>query len=265
VLQLQIETINHCNAACVFCPYPRMTRPKGIMADHLFCKIITEAVGIPQISQVTLTGLGEPLLDPHIISRVALIHQLMPRVTVDLYTNGSYLRPAMSEALADAGITDIYVSLNATTRDKRLQIMRLDDYNKVIQYIAHAASLKKFRIIVKGIVTKDLMENDEPDQFRALWGEAAFLHLEGNWAGEMWPVRIRPTAACSRALRQIMVLQDGRVSLCCFDSEGDVVFGDLNHQTIKEVFNGPLALSYREAHSEGRRSKMKLCATCTAI
>jgi hypothetical protein len=98
-------------------------------------------------------------------------------------------------------------------------------------------------------------------------GGDAFLTLEGNWAGAVWKLRTKAvlTQACSRALGQIMVLQDGRVSLCCFDGDGREILGDLNHQTIREVFNGERATAIRLAHSEGRRNEISLCAGCTGI
>jgi radical SAM protein with 4Fe4S-binding SPASM domain len=81
----------------------------------------------------------------------------------------------------------------------------------------------------------------------------------------MWPVRRVPRTPCRRAMNQIMVLWDGRVSLCCFDAEGAVILGDLNHQSLRDVYNGTIALGIRQAHHEGRRGELALCKDCTAI
>jgi MoaA/NifB/PqqE/SkfB family radical SAM enzyme len=248
-----------------------MKRAKGVMSAELFGKIIDDAAGIDKITKVTLTGLGEPLLDPQLMTRLKYVRDKMPKVDIDLYTNGALLKPEMTDALNLTGINTVNVSLNAVDARKRRDIMRLDDFEKVCGYIDYAIAHGKFFTVVKGIVTKDLMENHESEAFLRRWGGPtdigghAFLHLEGNWAGDTWPVRVKPTTPCSRALQQIMVLQDGRVSLCCFDGEGEVIFGDLRDQSLRDVFNGPLALEYRTAHNEGRRGEMKLCATCTAI
>ena len=274
-LQLQLETCNICNADCVFCSYSQMTRPKGTMDLGLYRRLIDEVVTLPLIERVTLTGLGETLLDRYLIERIRYAKRRLPKsVAVDLYTNGSYLRRPMTDALIAAGLDVLYVSLNAVTREKRREIMRVDDYDEVVRYIdyAVAAGMGKMQVIVKAIASKDLMENGEHERFQEQWGGdwqqggGAYLHLEGNWAGAMGQaMRTKPVTACNRALTQIMVLWDGRVSLCCFDGFGEVILGDLNRQTIREVFNGEQAAGIRRAHVEGRRQELPLCRTCTAI
>lgn len=277
-MQLQLETIAVCNAKCVFCPYPTMKRPRGLMTMPLFSKIVEEAVGLDRIESITLTGLGETLMDRHLIERIKLVRQMSKRsILVDLYTNGSYLTNRMIDDLLSAGLDVLYISLNASRADRRKEIMGLADYDYVKRQARYAIDrFGRFpsgqpRVLVKAVMSKDLMEGDDHEAFLAEWGGDfrhggnAFLHLEGNWAGAVWPVRIRPTTACSRALSQIMVLWDGRVSLCCFDGEGDVVLGDLNSQTIREVFAGETAVKIRQAHVDGRRGELPLCGTCTAI
>jgi hypothetical protein len=261
-LQLQLETTNVCQADCVFCSYTQMTRPKGTMPMPLFRKIVDDAVAIPLIENITLTGLGETLLDRHLVERIRYIKALRPHLAVDLYTNGNLLKPATTDALIAAGL------------DGR-EIMHLDDFDQVLGYLDYALQAIKgtrTRIIVKGVASKDLMEIGEHDAFLDRWGGdhtkggAAYLHLEGNWAGAMGQkMRTTPRNACHRAFGQIMVLWDGRVSLCCFDGFGEVILGDLATQTIREVYNGERATGIRVAHHEGRRSELPLCGTCTAI
>lgn len=267
MIQLQIETTNVCDAACVFCPHSRMQRSVGTMALALSRKIIEDAATIPLIDHLSFVGLGEPLLDRFLVQRIAHARAAMPGIWIDLTTDGSYLRPKMTDALIAAGLSHLNVSLNATNRDSRKAIMGIDNFDAVVEYIeyARAAGAGQMSVTVKGIQEKDLMEGGEPEAFLLRWGADAFLHQEGNWAGTMRPVRVVPKAPCVRALRQIMVLWDGRVSLCCFDAEGAVILGDLNTQRLRDVYAGELALSIRQAHHEGRRGSLPLCGTCTAI
>jgi hypothetical protein len=62
-----------------------------------------------------------------------------------------------------------------------------------------------------------------------------------------------------------MVLWDGRVSLCCFDAKGEVVFGDLKEQTLREVYTSPEWVRYRETHGRGEKKGLRLCEGCTEI
>lgn len=270
-MQIQLETTNVCNADCVFCPYGKMKRSKGTMGWDLFKRIVDDAVEIPVIDHYTITGLGEPLLDRFLARRVAYIRSRLPHVMIDLYTNGTFLRKPIVDQLYEAGLTVLYVSLNATNSRKRIQVMKLDDFDVVVNNIEYALTKPNWKVIVKGVMSKDLMEQGDNEAFASRWngpfqaGGNAFLHLEGNWAGAMWPVRLQATDPCQRAFGQIMVLWDGRVSLCCFDSEGDCILGDLNQQSIKEVYNGPTAFNIRNAHHEGRRQEIPICSGCTGI
>jgi hypothetical protein len=248
------------------------------MAMDLFRKIIDESTALPLIDHITFTGLGETLLDKHLIERIRYTRKKMPAIKIDAYSNGSQLTRAKVDDLIHAGLSEFYVSLNAVRPQARHDIMYphkpgYDDFQQVCDVLDYAIAKAKgkMRVTVKSIVSKDLMEHGDQDIFAARWhgsvydGGNAFLHMEGNWAGATYPMRTTPVTACNRALQQIMVLWDGRVSLCCFDGEGQEILGDLNHQTIKEIFNGPKATGIRLAHWEGRRSEIELCANCTSI
>ena len=271
-MQLQLETAAVCHARCVFCEYPTMQRSKGFMDLGLSRKILDEAAGIEPIDTVTFTGLGEPLLDRHLEERIRHAKGIRPAWETNVYTVGTHLTHERAESLAASGLDILYVSLNAVTAAKRKAITKLDDFDKVVEQIRYAMGLKAYRVIVKAVMSKDLFGGHETEMFLAMWGGPtndggnAFLHLEGNWAGDTWKTRIPQTEIpCHRALGQIMVLWDGRVSLCCFDGEGKEILGDLNTQTIREVYNGGRALFITEAHNEGRRNEIAICAGCTGI
>ena len=96
-------------------------------------------------------------------------------------------------------------------------------------------------------------------------GGNAFLHLEGNWAGKNYKVRTTQTTPCSRALSSIMVLADGRVSLCCQDAEGEVTFGDLHTETLRDIYQKEAYVKLRQTHIDGRRNELLLCKDCAMI
>jgi MoaA/NifB/PqqE/SkfB family radical SAM enzyme len=87
-LILQIETINVCNAACLFCAYSSMRRNKGVMSLALFEKIVkdyTEMGGGP----VSLTPIvGDALLDPHLMERLRMLEAYPAINQVTITTNG---------------------------------------------------------------------------------------------------------------------------------------------------------------------------------
>lgn len=270
-MQLQLENTSTCNAACVFCPYPTAERWGGLMSDTLYRKIMDEAATIPQIDQICITGLGEPTLDPHLVERVRYARLKKPGAFIDLFTNGVHMTPARFIAVRDAGITCINFSLNAVDAEQHEAQMGLkgkfDLVCKNIDYaIAHAAPA---RIEVRAVCSG--WTEAEGYEFYRRWGHRAHggtgqLIMEGNWAGDNRTVRMfQPNESCFRALGQIYVLWDGRVSTCCFDPTGDQVFGDLAKQTIREIYNSPKYLAFREAHDREEADQYAICARCTRI
>jgi radical SAM protein with 4Fe4S-binding SPASM domain len=69
---------------------------------------------------------------------------------------------------------------------------------------------------------------------------------------------------CLDALHRPTIAQDGRVYLCNrLDASGHGLIGDINTQTLDEIWNGPIRQRMLDAHKAGRRDLANpLCATC---
>lgn len=259
MIQLQFETLNICNARCKFCPYPTMKRPKRRMSAALFERIagMAEHTALPIVA-VSFQGLGEPTLDPAIVERIRRIRRINSTWDLSMYTNGFGLTVEKVKALKEAGLNMLAVSINSVSHAQRQELMGLNDYGKLVPVVREA--MKEGIVIPKAV--GDYLTEEEMLRFRIMYYDMVSLNSFVNWAGRMFPTE--PTATgCPRALHQYMILSDGRVSLCCMDAEGEVTFGDLNHQTLDEVYANPEWVRYREAHARGDKRGLRLCETCT--
>lgn len=275
-IQLQVETTTACNKGCHFCPLPdiKPTRDHGTMSMDLFRKIVDEASGIGDIEQLCLTGLGETMLDRWVIERAKYARDKMPSSFIDIYTNGSYLTPEKFDALKAVGISCVTVSLNAIDADQHHKIMGgRKDFDTVMANTEYAVAHRGGVMVqVKAVVNGDTFTEADGWKFYAKWGHRDLggygqLVYEGNWAGSNRTTRaFKPNECCSRALTQIYVLFDGRVTPCCLDPDGrHKVFGNLSKQTIKQVYNSPDYLAFREAHDANRADEYSFCKVCSRI
>ena len=66
---------------------------------------------------------------------------------------------------------------------------------------------------------------------------------------------------CFATIRDITVNVYGQVSLCCYDWDNQVVFGDLNRQSLKEVLNSDGFLTAHKDLTNGRRN-YEICKRC---
>lgn len=244
------------------------------MTMELFRKIMDEAAAIPLISQVCLTGLGEPSLDPHLIERIVYARSSKPNAFIDLFTNGVFMTPKLFDRVHAAGLSSIQFSLNATYAEQHEALMGLKDkFTTVCANISYAIRHRgQMRVEVRAVVGPGIWGDDDYDRFYERWGHRdsggyGQLVTEGNWKGDNRTVHktFAPNESCSRALSQIYVTHDGKVTTCCFDPSGKQVFGDLKTQTIREVYASPVYQQFREAHFKEEADRYAICAACTRI
>lgn len=276
-----MATINICNGRCHFCVYrsKENTLPKGTMDMALYRKIIDEAKTIPEIDSIAFSALGEPLLDKHLVERVAYARKARPDWTpFELYTNGVFLTPEKFDALRDAGIDSLSISLNATNPRQHEAVMGIKgQYDKVVSHARYAAkhAQGKVDVIVKAVRNEDRFNESDQVRFYMQWGMRLRPDLlpgigqcvqECNWAGGNRTMRkLTPDSCCGRALTQLSILWDGTVTLCCYDPLAKYPFGDLKTQTIREIYNSDAYVRFREMHDENRASGHPLCRVCTRV
>ena len=268
-IRLQFETTSTCNAACHFCVYPQVAsmRRGNLMGMDLFKKIVDEAATIPSIAVYSLQGLGEPLLDPTIVEKIKYIKDKDPNSRIELFTNGVPATYQKLDALQEAGLNCIVFSLNAVNPEQHEKIMGLKGkFYQVCVSIEYATSLD-WVVRVHGVEDGKDFTLEDSATFKAIWGDICKPIGVGNWAGDKdysYP-NLKPNMACHRALGTIYVMYDGRVTMCCFDPTGKTIFGDLNTQTLRQIYSSDKYVKFREDHFNDRADRYEQCAGCSRI
>ena len=249
---LQIETTNICNSNCVFCIHSSLKK-FGTMKDSLFTKILLDAKKIPSIEVIVPMMLGEPFCDKKIISRLKLINKILPERTIHLFTNGSLLTKKIIRELSTIKYLMMHFSLNGN-KQTRKKLMGLDDYDHVVKMIdLYKKTGKPFEVL---LVDHPSISNENISIPRD-WNFNLIIYR--NWTGDKF--KGKPRTHCIRAIGHMTIMYDGRVNLCCMEY-GKVIFGDLNKQSILEVWNSPHRQMYCKAHAEGKFLK-GVCSNCT--
>ena len=134
-----IELTNRCNARCIMCPRAK-TPAMGLMEETTFRKIVTRAVEYGRVESFAMGGLGEPLLHPDVVKFVRIAAQAGFKPCI--ITNGSLLTRELSEALVEAGIKDLNVSIGGFTRKSyervHLGLKFQDVYRNAMDFLAAA-------------------------------------------------------------------------------------------------------------------------------
>ncbi len=274
MLEIQIETSSTCIAACHFCPYKKLKRAGKLMPIGLYRKIVDELVDIPFITRAKLVGLNEPLLDPYLIERLEYTKERRPDITTEVFTNAVLLTQDKFEALKGT-LDSLIISLNANSAEQHQKIMGLiGKYDTVVENTKYAiANQGGMHIEIHAVINKDMFTIDDAIAFYQIWGHVALGGFgncikESNWAGENRTVKemtCENKEGCFRAMTNIYVQFNGIVSSCCFDPTGKMPWGDLNVQTLKEIYSNPEYVKFREDHYNDRADQYAICLGCARI
>lgn len=256
---LQIETHNYCNGQCIFCPHKSLITTHGTMDNSLFLKILEDAKEIPTISRILPMLNGEPFAEWNFIGRLRAINSILPDKQIVVFTNGSYFSHNLIDELVKINNLVLYVSINATTRKKRFERMGLDDYDKVIEMTNYYDSVSNSPSY-KSIVHLPDIKDREIKKFKKIWGEKGIIIYYKNFAGGQF--NAKPATNCKRAISEMTILYDGRVNLCCMDMKGEMIFGDVNKSSVKEIWYSPERQKYAILHSK-ELSCNGPCSNCT--
>ena len=130
--QLYIEVTNHCNSLCVSCPltYDHFLpyEPKQHLSWEDFRRIVDQA---PLIERAILHGIGEPLLNRDLPRFVT--HLKARGANVLFNSNGVLLDERRGDALVEAGLDELRISIDAVTPDLYARLRGIDQLPRVIR------------------------------------------------------------------------------------------------------------------------------------
>ncbi len=268
-----IELTNICNARCTICATPTMKRTREIMPMNLFRRIADEC-GRRRAKKILPFLHGESLLVPRVVDYFRYLRKVAPQTHLNLTTNGSKLSAELAETFLGEDLLDsVIVSIDGP--NKRIyETIRLGlNYDQVrhnvLHFIRRRNELGKSRPIVSIAMVTVEQNKQKREDLKRVWREADEVRFSVyfNWAGKM-PSQKRiahKVNFCERIYHYITILADGRVAMCCFDSEAEYAVGDLKTQSIYEVWHSPAFLQKRRWLYQRNFDQLKLCANCDYV
>lgn len=255
LVSLNLELASACNLHCTFCPTGNglLARPRGLMAESTFLRALQ---GAGPLEFVLLFQWGEPLLHPRFLelARAARAHGARTLVT----TNGTLLDERRVQAVLEAGLDRVTVSIDgdAATHEavRGVPLARTEE---------GLARLLAARDAQGSPVAVDVSMVVSPET------EAAARGFEARWQGRVDRVQAIPLLTrgtrrtrCREPWRGgLVVLQDGRVTVCCVDHDGVLAVGHVERDRLEDLWNGPALQALRARHAAG--DLPPLCAGCT--
>jgi hypothetical protein len=259
--EVSIETQTVCNARCTFCPYPTLDRLGTKMPDELINRLLGEMAAFKQPFYFSPFKVNEPLLDKRTIPICQKFNEKVPRGQLRLFTNGSALTAANIDAIAGLkNVVHLWISLNSHIPEEYEQLMGLKFENT-----ARKLDELHARYFPHPVMLSCVGFPNEP--FRRYcydrWPKFESTAIKRDaWLGytDAQDSAV-PDGPCGRWF-ELSIMATGVVSMCCMDGTGEHAIGDVNSQTLLEVYNTP-RLRERRERLVSRRTVGEPCHRCT--
>lgn len=274
---VQFQTLSACNAKCVFCPHCQSPKeiPHGRMEDGLIKKIVDEC-GRHLVGRVSPYLTNEPLMDKRMPAILKSIKKaaFWP-VKTKINTNAALLTDEVGKALIDAGLNQLWISVNGYSTQSYADSMALD-FDQTMRNIDTFLNNKKNmgksqpKVTITTIRTK-LVEH-ELENAKAYWAKRDVkfsIHHLDNRSGEDVTSGIRPEREthtrkqnCDLFLKQAYIVENGDMIICCHDWRQSVVVGNIARTSIAEVWNSDYFKGLIYEYYAGKFDNIEICRNC---
>ena len=229
---LRLSVTDRCNLRCQYCmpeeAYVWLPRKELLTLEEV--SALVESFTALGVNKVRLTG-GEPLVRRDLAALVRMLARNRRVQDLAITTNGVLLADA-AQALYDAGLHRVTVSLDTLRPDRFRALTRQDSHDKVLKGITAAQragfkGLKIDSVIIRGVNDDELI--DLLEFAKQISAEVRFIEYMDVGGATLWSMdrvfskaqmlevltrqygHIEPVAAVSAAPADRFVLPDGTV------------------------------------------------------
>lgn len=271
-----IDNCNTCNLQCSMCDHKNMKqyRKVQLMEMGLYQRLIDEIAIENSEARVWEIFFGEPFMCRDIDKRIKYAKDKGLKDVV-LNSNGVMMTTRRALAVIEAGLDAMYVGIDASNEHTYDRIRIGGNFSKAVENVLQYRDLLNSygngeqKLFVQFVVSD--INDQEVDDFKAFWkreGVNVKVRPKVSWAGLVEAANLRDNEQvvrkpCYWLMRVINICADGYVALCSVDVHCRVKCGNVNKDTIKEVWQGDLE-KYRTLHKEGRFDQLPdMCRECS--
>ena len=276
---ISFETTLSCNARCVFCAHHNWVMT-GTMTMELFKKIIDDCHD-RGIKLINFGVYGELLTDKFLFERIKYLRKY--DMTYSFFTNTSLLKPETTDKLLEmGGLASVNFSINGFSKEVYEETMvglkRDITYKNAFYFLEKKEKLKldDLTVHISAVRTK-LNKKDFKDFFKfwkkqkgvfMVWSLELMDRMGDEYdgkIGKLGPMDNKHNwlSPCRLLWGPLTVFYDGRVSPCCKDDDKrELIIGDLNKQTLKEILDGEVLRNLRNLHLSDKRKSHSICGKC---
>lgn len=285
-MRLWIEPTSFCNLKCPMCTSKDLLPDKiGYMEWDLYKKIIDEARDF--VHDINLFIGGEPLFHKRLPEMIKYAKN--NGIRTRLSTNATVLTKDKAEALIEAGLDFVIFSFDGYEKEVYEKIRVNANFEKTLNNIKNFLEEKKKRDIARPYVVLQVIEfmntGDRVKGYSHEDKKEAFMkHFEGlpvdkfsfisphTFGGKIKREKgkgFRPLGPkyvpCTFLWYSMSIKWDGTVVPCCVDLAGEMPMGDVNKESLLDIWNSPSIVNLRKKITTKHYDEVPLCRGCDIL
>lgn len=248
---VNVELTSRCNKKCWICgrrkvdrDHPELAMKYGDMDPAMVEKISRQ---LPPNIIVQFHKDGEALLYPRFGEAVKLFSKQIKNIV----TNGKLIVEKADEIIDNLDTISISVFEKDEEADEQLKLIK-----EFLRIKGKRPPYTSIRLIGD-------VDSEKYEGLGCLIIRRVLHDKMGSFNYKKKNPTVPEIGICWDFLHHLCISREGKASICVrFDPKGLGVIGDLNTQTLDEIWNGRKRMEWMSLHKEGRRDKVPLCSYC---
>lgn len=278
----------YCNFHCVYCAHSMgaaaMREKYGLEECHMdmdtFGRVAEQLREFSnRLKLLSLTGQGEPMLNKNLPEMVRLAKEAGIADRIEIISNGSLLTPALSDALLDAGLDALRISLQGLNAEKYKEVCGVKlDFERFLDNLRYFYGRRGSCELLVKVMDVALADGEEErfyqlfdnlsdrmfvEHCRPVYDGVDFTESLKNETADRYGNAHAHRKVCPLCFFQLAVFPNGDVAPC------DAIYmpvrlGNVHTETLREMFTGELLRSFQRRQLRGERERMDKCSVCCA-
>ena len=215
----EISNSGMCNRKCSFCPRsaPDFKHINEFIDEKLFNKIIDELSNHEYSGTILFSGYVEPLLHKRIFLDIEYARKKLPKVNLELITNGDPLNDKRTKKLFESGLSVLLISA----------------YDGPEQVSNFKSMMNRINIDERKFVIRNRYYSEDKDFGITLSNRAGNL-VKSEF--KIPPLKQPLSKRCNYPFYTFFIDYNGDVQMCSHDWGKKMILGNLKKKTIQDIW-----------------------------
>jgi radical SAM protein with 4Fe4S-binding SPASM domain len=283
---LRIEPASQCNLSCSHCPTGTVDMDRGIMTNETFENILRNIEeNKSYVKVVVLYHGGEPFLNKNFFKYVDAIKKINSEIFIKTVSNGMALTENTAKKILNSELDAIEFSLDGLSAEESQHIRAQSKTAKIIKQVKYLItekinnkhgkpmiSIATTQFIRKSDKEKIPSEAPIPEWLFYEFGDYVnyktgfamrWPHMGDSVGFELLETLGDDVNECDHVISTITVRADGSVVPCCYDLTSKLTMGNVNSNSLLNIWNGEKYEILRTAINKKRF--YSICSTCAVV